>query len=88
MNDDLPQSAPVEVVPQNSMRDLYEQALSELQGSCLEDVKALIKERISEIQRLEALLEKAKADLEKLMQKDPSEVALWQQPAHKLLRGR
>jgi DNA-binding protein H-NS len=87
MNDDLPQSAPVEVVPQNSMRDLYEQALSELQSSCLEDVKALIKERISEIQRLEALLEKAKADLEKLMQKDPSEVALWRQPGRKLLKG-
>lgn len=71
---------PSEVVDPNSTRGLYEEALAESLTSDRDEAKRLIAGRIQEIQRLEMLLAKAKADLQKLLSKDVTEIAMMNSP--------
>ena len=73
---DLPQlTTPSEVVTPGSTRDLYEEVLTDRLVSDRDAAKALIAERVKEIDRLKGLLAKAEAGLAELLKKDVSEVA-------------
>lgn len=65
-----------EIVLADSARGIYEEALAELRVNERDEAKKIIASRIKEIQRLEKCLEKAKADLAKLLTKEVSEIAL------------
>lgn len=67
---------PVEVVAPESTRGIYEAALAELQTDDLQEAKRVIKQRILEVQRLKKCLAKAEANLQRLLEKNPSEIAL------------
>jgi hypothetical protein len=69
-------SVDAEIVLPDSTRGIYEEALGELATSQRDDAKKVILERMREIKRLETCLERAKADLAKMLQKDVSEIAL------------
>lgn len=69
-------SSSTELVDPNSTRGIYEEALAELCTSERDEAKAVIRSRIKEIQRMRVLLARAEADLAKLMQKTPSEIAM------------
>jgi hypothetical protein len=56
--------------------DLLREAMSEMEVSERDQAKKLIQDRLREIKRLELLLEKAKADLAKLMQRDVEEMLM------------
>lgn len=73
--DDAPVTQ-TEIVAPNSTRGIYEEALAELQISERDEAKQAIKRRLLEIHRMEACLEKAKADLAKMLKKDVSEIAM------------
>lgn len=78
-NADLMNDAPVtpaEIVAPDSTRGIYEEALAELQTSQRDEAKDVIKRRLLEIRRMEVCLEKAKADLAKMLNKDVSEIAM------------
>ena len=57
-------------------RELLQQAIAELGGDETEQAKKVIKDRLLEIRRLEALTAKAKADLADLLQLDQSEIVM------------
>ena len=65
-----------EIVPPDSPRGIYEEALVELVVSERDQAKEVIKKRLLEIKRMEACLEKAKADLAKMLKKEVSEIAM------------
>lgn len=65
-----------EIVAPDSVRGIYEEALAELTTSERDQAKKVIAERIREVQRLKTCLVKAEADLQKLLQKEVSEIAL------------
>ena len=67
--------AQIEVVTPGSTRDLYEEALADRLVTDRDAAKALIAERIKEIDRLKALLARAERGLEDLLEKDVTEVA-------------
>lgn len=73
---DFPETSACEIVDPNSTRSIYEEALAESLTSDREAAKGVIAERIKEIQRLEMLLAKAKAELQKLLAKDVTEIAM------------
>ena len=78
-NTDHMSDAPVtstEIVAPDSTRGIYEEALAELQTSERDEAKDVIKRRLLEIRRMEVCLEKAKADLAKMLNKDVSEIAM------------
>lgn len=52
------------------------EAMTELEIDDRNAVKNVIKERLTEIKRLEFLLEKAKSDLAKLMQQDATAIQM------------
>ena len=64
----------LELSPDSS--DLLREAMSEMDVSDRDQAKKLIQERLREIKRLELLLEKAKADLAKLMQRNVEEMLM------------
>lgn len=64
-----------EVVEPNTMEALLQEVLEEEDASDNEVVKELIRERISEIRRLEDLLNNAKRQLNELMAQDPKQLA-------------
>jgi hypothetical protein len=64
----------LEMSPDSS--DLLREAMSEMDVSDRDQAKKLIQERLREIKRLELLLEKAKADLAKLMQRNVEEMLM------------
>jgi hypothetical protein len=70
-------STTTEVLATDSTRSLFEEVLDEVNTGSRDAAKAVIKERVLEIKRLEKLLAKAKADLQKLLEKDPNEIALF-----------
>jgi hypothetical protein len=73
---DSPQPATaVEVVPASSTRDLYEEVLAERVVGDREAAKKLLAQRVQEVIRLKALLAKAEAGVEELLQKDVAEIA-------------
>lgn len=76
MSTEVTTSTATEIVDPNSTRGIYEEALAELCLTEREEAKQIIATRIREIQRLRALVTKAEADLAKLMQKTPAEIAL------------
>jgi len=55
---------------------LLAEAISELQTDQTKQVKEVIKSRLMEIKRLEALIEKAKADLAELLGRDEIEIIM------------
>jgi hypothetical protein len=65
-----------EIVAPDSVRGIYEEALAELTTSERDQAKRVIAERIREVQRLKICLAKAEADLQRLLQKEISEIAL------------
>ena len=65
-----------EIVVPESARGLYTEALSELETTERDQAKKIIKDRLLEIQRMEVCLQKAKADLAKLLGKEISEIAM------------
>lgn len=65
-----------EIIAPDSTRGIYEEALAELNVSERDAAKRVIAERIREVQRLEICLNKAKADLAKILKKDVAEIAL------------
>jgi hypothetical protein len=67
----------VEVVAPDSLRGIFEEALAEIENGKSEQVKRIIKQRILEIKRLEALTAKAKQDLQELLDGDIEDVALF-----------
>jgi hypothetical protein len=66
-----------EVLAPNSTAAIFQEVLDEVQETKHMMAKKVIKERVLEIKRLETLLAKAKADLQKLLEKDPSEISLY-----------
>jgi signal transduction histidine kinase len=74
-----------EIVDPNSARSIYEEALAESLTSDRDTAKSVISQRIKEIQRLEVLLAKAKADLKNLLAKDVTEIAMTATPNNMLL---
>lgn len=64
----------LELAPDSS--ELLREAMSEMDVSDRDQAKKLIQERLREIKRLELLLEKAKADLAKLMQRNVEEMLM------------
>jgi hypothetical protein len=60
----------------DSANTLLQEALSELDTSERDRAKDVIKERLLEIKRMEACLEKAKADLAKLLDRDVEEILM------------
>lgn len=71
------EAAAAEILAPDSTRNLFQEVLDEVSETRLDQAKAVIKERVLEIKRLEKLLAKAKADLQKLLEKDPEEIALF-----------
>ena len=67
----------VEVVAPDSLRGIFEEALAEVENGKSEQVKRIIKQRILEIKRLEALVVKAKQDLQELLDGDIEDIALF-----------
>ena len=65
-----------EIIAPDSTRGLYEEALAELTTSERDQAKRVIAERIREVQRLKICVQKAEADLARLLKKDVSEIAL------------
>ena len=65
-----------EIVPPDSPRGIYEEALAELVVNERDQAKEVIKKRLLEIKRMETCLEKAKADLAKMLKKEVSEIAM------------
>lgn len=61
-----------------STRDACQAAFDELQDADKKAAKELLKGRLKEIERLRGLLDRAEKDLEKLLQKDVSEIAALQ----------
>ena len=57
-------------------RELLQQAMAELGDDETTQAKKVIKDRLLEIRRLEALTAKAKADLADLLQLDQSEIVM------------
>jgi len=57
-------------------RALLLEAMAELEVDDRNAVKKVIKERLTEIKRLEFLLEKAKSDLAKLMQQEATAIQM------------
>ena len=55
---------------------LLQEALAEMTSTVRDEAKAVIQERIREIQHLEVLLAKAKADLQALTQRPAAEIAM------------
>lgn len=66
--------ANLELAPDSS--ELLLEAMSEMDMSDRAQAKKLIQERLREIKRLELLLEKAKADLAKLVQRNVEEMLM------------
>lgn len=66
--------ANLELAPDSS--ELLLEAMSEMDMSDRDQAKKLIQERLREIKRLELLLEKAKADLAKLVQRNVEEMLM------------
>lgn len=64
------------LVVSGETEDIFKEALAELGVSERERVKNLIKERLLEIKRMERCLEKAKADLAKLLGRTPDEILM------------
>lgn len=52
------------------------EAMSEFESDERNEVKRIIKERLLEIKRLEFMLEKAKADVARLVQEDPTAIRM------------
>jgi hypothetical protein len=67
----------VQVVAPDSLRGIFEEALAEVENGKSEQVKKIIKQRILEIKRLEALVVKAKQDLQELLDGDIEDIALF-----------
>jgi hypothetical protein len=67
----------VEVVAPDSMRGIFEKALAEIENGKTERVTNIIKQRILEIKRLEALTAKAKQDLQEFLDGDIEDIALF-----------
>jgi hypothetical protein len=65
-----------EIIAPDSVRGIYEEALAELTTSERDQAKRVIVERIREVQRLKTCLAKAEAELQKLLNKEVSEIAL------------
>jgi len=65
-----------EIIAPDSTRGIYEEALAELTTSERDQAKRVIAERIREVQRLKICVQKAEADLARLLKKDVSEIAL------------
>jgi hypothetical protein len=57
-----------------------QEALAEMTSTVRDEAKAVIQERIREIQHLEVLLAKAKADLQALTQRPAAEIAMGSVP--------
>jgi|LakMenE18May11ns_1017448.scaffolds.fasta_scaffold9805514_3 hypothetical protein len=55
---------------------LLQEALAEMTSTVRDEAKAVIQERIREIQHLEVILAKAKADLQALTQRPAAEIAM------------
>lgn len=60
----------------DSASTLLQEAIAELEVSQHDQAKKLIMQRLTEIKRLEACLEKAKADLAKLLDRDVEEILM------------
>jgi hypothetical protein len=65
-----------EIIPADSTRGIYEEALAELSTTERDDAKRIIAQRIRELNRLKLCVAKAEADLERLLKKSVSEIAL------------
>lgn len=65
-----------DLVLSDSASTLLQQAIAELEVSQHDQAKKLIMQRLTEIKRLEACLEKAKADLAKLLDRDVEEILM------------
>jgi hypothetical protein len=59
-----------------SANTLFQEALTELDTCQRDRAKNVIKQRLLEIKRMEACLEKAKADLAKLLDRDVEEILM------------
>jgi hypothetical protein len=59
-----------------SVNALFQEALTELDSCQRDQAKGVIKERLLEIKRMEVCLEKAKADLAKLLNRDVEEILM------------
>lgn len=65
-----------DLVLSDSASALLKEAISELDTTQYDQAKKLIKERLLEIKRMEKCLEKAKADLAKLLDRDVEEILM------------
>lgn len=65
-----------DLVLSDSASALLKDAISELDTAQYDQAKKLIKERLLEIKRMEKCLEKAKADLAKLLDLDVEEILM------------
>lgn len=65
-----------DLVLSDSASALLKDAISELDTAQYDQAKKLIKERLLEIKRMEKCLEKAKADLAKLLDRDVEEILM------------
>ena len=65
-----------EIVAPDSVRGIYEEALAEVSTTERDEAKEVIAKRLKEIKRLETCLAKARADLQELLKKDVSQIAL------------
>lgn len=65
-----------DLVLSDSASALLKEAISELDATQYDQAKKLIKERLLEIKRMEKCLEKAKADLAKLLDRDVEEILM------------
>ena len=65
-----------DLVLSDSASALLKDAISELDTTQYDQAKKLIKERLLEIKRMEKCLEKAKADLAKLLDRDVEEILM------------
>jgi hypothetical protein len=71
----LPPLTSTEIVSSNSTLALYEEAIAETRTVVRDEAKEIIKTRIRELERLRATTARAEAELAKLLQKTPEEIA-------------
>lgn len=69
-------AASIEIVAPDSTAALLQEVLDETTSVEREEAKKVIRRRIQEIKKTELLLEKMKEDLNKLLKKDPKEIAM------------
>lgn len=65
-----------EVCPLPEGEQLLQECFAELETTTRDEAKAIIKQRVQEISRLRALLAKAEADLQQLVARPTTEIAM------------